>query len=110
MQTYHSLSSRTTLQAAERHAAAASEARAAADAARLELERAQAASAGQLREAQARALDALRSVRGEGARLAAELEGVRQQFRAYQALKVGPAGAPAVFPTATNIIMHNVIV
>ena len=38
---------------------------------------------------QARALAAVESARADGARLAAELEALRQQFRAYQAMKAG---------------------
>lgn len=95
--THHTRQDVVTQQAAQQNAAEAAEAKAAADALRAELERVRAAAAGQLREAQARALGALGSVRGEGTRLAAELEAVRQEFRAYQALKVAPAAAPCIY-------------
>ncbi len=42
-----------------------------------------------LAQVQARALAAVEAARGEAARVARELEALRQQFRAYQAMKAG---------------------
>ena len=48
-----------------------------------------AGAARRLAQVQARALAAVKAARGEAARVARELEALRQQFRAYQAMKAG---------------------
>ena len=44
---------------------------------------------GRLQETQTRALATIAALRADSARAAKELEALRQQFRAYQALKAG---------------------
>lgn len=88
----------------ERQAARADAAAAAASAE----ERARREAAAELKQAQGRALAALGQVRGESGRLAAELDMLREQFRAYQALKVQgcPIWQYAGMPSSVVRVLH----
>jgi hypothetical protein len=74
---------------AERAALRAEAAAAAASAASAAEDRSRAAAAAQLQEAHTRTQATVSAAHAETARLARELEGLRQQFRAYQAVKAG---------------------